>query len=105
MAMSNRARVGRTMELLTEGLTPFVERELKSHLGGYWVEKLAERTRVKITKGSVSWDAQSLLKAMVDNWRAFRACIVARANAYVAVHLCRYATSDAYRSCSCRHVI
>ncbi|HJK94426.1 MAG TPA: Swt1 family HEPN domain-containing protein [Polyangiaceae bacterium LLY-WYZ-15_(1-7)] len=82
--MSNRARVGRTMELLTEGLTPFVERELKSHLGGYWVEKLAERTRVKITKGSVSWDAQSLLKAMVDNWRdVFRKTLGHGERAYV----------------------
>ena len=52
------------------GLVPFVERELKSKLGGYWIEELTSRSRgIKREGDSVHWDTQALLKAMVDNWQ------------------------------------
>ena len=33
MAISNKDRISRALDLLREGLTPFVERELKARLG------------------------------------------------------------------------
>ncbi len=37
MAITNRERVGKAMDLLSEGLKPFVERELLAERGKYWV--------------------------------------------------------------------
>jgi len=37
MAISNHERVGRSMELLRQGVQPFIERELQAHHGKYWV--------------------------------------------------------------------
>ena len=69
MAVSNRDRVRKGMDQLVEGLVPFVERELKAKLGGYWKEEVSSRIRgLKVEDGTVQWDTQALLKAMVDNW-------------------------------------
>ena len=35
MAISNYERVGKALELLRDGLTPFVSRELEAKLGKY----------------------------------------------------------------------
>jgi hypothetical protein len=42
MAMTNRDRVGKALEVLSAGLVPFVERELKTVLGERWQEALAD---------------------------------------------------------------
>src|SRR6266498_3176503 len=42
MAITNRDRVGKALELLGQGLAPFVERELKSVLGAKWQDALTE---------------------------------------------------------------
>ena len=45
MAMSNRDRVRKGLDELVAGLAPFVERELKSKLGAYWVDELTSRSK------------------------------------------------------------
>ncbi len=42
MATSNKDRISRSLDHLRDGLTPFVERELKARLGDRWAEKLDE---------------------------------------------------------------
>ena len=37
MAITNQERVGKALDLLRDGLRPFVERELRAHLGKYWI--------------------------------------------------------------------
>ncbi|MHC5826054.1 MAG: Swt1 family HEPN domain-containing protein, partial [Nostoc sp.] len=37
MTVSNRERVGRVLDLLRDGLYPFVEREMRSIYGDKWV--------------------------------------------------------------------
>ena len=37
MAVTNQERIGKMLDLLKEGLTPFVERELKAHHAQQWV--------------------------------------------------------------------
>ncbi len=70
MAMSNRDRVRKGLDELVAGLAPFVERELKSKLGSYWVEDITSRSRdLKREGDGIHWDTQALLKAMVDNWQ------------------------------------
>mgnify|MGYP003383516563 FL=1 len=37
MTLSNHERVGKSLDLLREGLKPFVTRELEAKYGKYWV--------------------------------------------------------------------
>lgn len=36
MALSNQERVGKAMDLLRDGLNPFIEREMRSRFGDTW---------------------------------------------------------------------
>jgi Swt1-like HEPN len=44
MAISNRERVGKGLDLLASGLRPFAEREMKSQLGDTWQSALPDTT-------------------------------------------------------------
>lgn len=69
MAMSNRERVGRTLDILKRGLAPFVERELKAVYGDRWIGVtvgiVPERREAG---GKIDWDIQALLKLMWNQW-------------------------------------
>jgi predicted AAA+ superfamily ATPase len=69
MAVSNRDRIGKGLELMASGLRPYVERELKSRLGANW-----ERSAYETQRGSnqaVNWsDPQVLLSVMWEQWNA-----------------------------------
>ena len=71
MAITNHERVGKAMDLLKQGLSPFVDREIKSL---YKDKALAEATRflgedrLLSKKGIVEWDAAALLKLMWEAW-------------------------------------
>jgi predicted AAA+ superfamily ATPase len=73
MAITNRERVGKGLDLLAAGLRPFVERELKSHLGDNWQSALPEgggrglRARNQAVNLN---DPQTLLGVMWDQWNA-----------------------------------
>lgn len=70
MALTNRERVRKGLDVMKVGLIPFVERELKSKLGEYWIDELTSRSRgIRVERDGVHWDTQALLKAMVDNWQ------------------------------------
>ena len=70
MALSNRDRVGRALELLSGGLRPFVEREAQAAYGKYWVTRVTEHW-----PGELSWDgdaprldAAPLLRILWEQW-------------------------------------
>jgi predicted AAA+ superfamily ATPase len=71
MAITNHERVGKSMDLLKQGLAPFVEREFKSV---YKDKALLEATRylgddrLLAKKGIGEWDAAALLKLMWEAW-------------------------------------
>lgn len=71
MAISNHERVGKAMDLLKQGLAPFVERELKS---SYNDKALFEATRFigedrLLSKKTIGeWDTAALLKLMWEAW-------------------------------------
>ena len=72
MAISNRDRVGKTLELLGNGLAPFVEREFRAIHGDKWQEAAldgAPKATVgrKQPKANLS-DPQVLLAAMWNHW-------------------------------------
>ncbi len=71
--MTNRERIQRTLDLLREGLAPFVERELKARYGNDWPAKLDDARRYPLPRaldGGVDWDSQALFKTMIDNWQS-----------------------------------
>nr|MBA3352356.1 hypothetical protein [Blastocatellia bacterium] len=67
MAITNTERVGKAMELLREGLRPFVQRELKAEYGEQtWFEetkKMLTQQQLNFVKkkGEPEWDVAMLL--------------------------------------------
>ena len=68
MAITNHERVGTAMELLRQGLAPFVEGELNDKVKRNAVDMDVLR-RFEIDKPYREWDAAALLRLMGDNWR------------------------------------
>jgi len=72
LAITNHERVGKAIELLKEGLQPFVEREMKSQHKQQWL--IAARGSVADTQAHLfgasdpQWDAASLLSVMWNQW-------------------------------------
>ncbi len=74
MAVSNRDRVGRAMDLLREGLLPFVERELKAKHGDTWFEQARQAlgTDTQAARSATTpeaLDVANLLSILVGHWQ------------------------------------
>ncbi|MCC6174343.1 MAG: DUF499 domain-containing protein [Chloroflexi bacterium] len=74
MAITNYERVGKALELLREGLAPFIGRELQAQYGKYWITEATAGWR-----NELSWpasqeephlDVAALLRLMWDQWNA-----------------------------------
>lgn len=71
MALSNHERVGKALELLKDGLFPFIERELKSQYGDKWekeVKDILTDRRLGDSKGSKLHDVAVQLVIMDHAW-------------------------------------
>ncbi len=85
MAVSNRDRVGKALELLNKGLRPFIERELKAAHGSSWESVVRDAIRgIPAAKGqktqAINWDTQALLAIMEDQWQAVFTRVSAQQN-------------------------
>jgi predicted AAA+ superfamily ATPase len=67
MAVSNRERIGKGLEIMATGLRPFVERELQSSLGADWESIIPNQTPKAKGKNALN-DPQALLGVMLDQW-------------------------------------
>lgn len=74
MAITNHERVGKALDLLREGLTPFVEREMKAQHQQLWFEEL--KSAVSPAQASLfgseddpKWDIAAVLAVMWNRWR------------------------------------
>jgi predicted AAA+ superfamily ATPase len=69
MAITNQERVGKALDLLRDGLRPFVEREMKAVHGEAW-EKTAEQGFANMKfKGGIKWnDLANCLGVMINEW-------------------------------------
>ncbi len=70
MAITNHERVGKAMELLKSGLSPFVERELKTYQDGGATKaaRFIGEDRLNAKKPIAEWDAAALLNLMWESW-------------------------------------
>jgi len=73
MAMSNRDRIQRGLDLLRAGLVPLVERELAARLGVRWTDVVDQGRRYALRRGQhgeILWDNHALLGVVWDQWHA-----------------------------------
>jgi predicted AAA+ superfamily ATPase len=72
MAMSNSERIGKGLELLRDGLVPFVEREMKAKYAGQWKDQVLESTPKEQDwtdkDGQIQWDAHRVLLILWNQW-------------------------------------
>src|SRR6184192_3044407 len=73
MALSNHERVGKAMDLLKDGLRPFVEREMKAQHKQLWFEQAKSAVRDSQanlfgTEDKPRWDVAATLAVMWNQW-------------------------------------
>ncbi len=113
MAITNHERVGKMLELLTAGLAPFIERELKAaHVSDWFADTnraLADnRLKLEGTPDKPHWDAAAILATMWGQWNAvFRKTLGQAERTLVSelrdvrnrwAHQRPFSTDDAYRA-------
>jgi hypothetical protein len=111
MAINNHERVGKAMELLKQGLGPFVEREFRN----LYRDKAASEAlrflsddRNLVGKGVAEWDVAPLLKLMWEAWNdVFRRTLGPAERSLVSelrdlrnkwAHQQSFSSDDAYRA-------
>src|SRR6266702_328186 len=110
MAQSNHERVGRALEILNTGLTPFVEREMLAKHGERWRYEAARSLREQhlANEGGAHLDTQGLLLILWDQWhQVFRNVLGHAERSLVSelretrnkwAHQEPFSTDDAYRA-------
>src|SRR5271157_4884024 len=113
MAMSNHERVGKTLDLLKDGLQPFVEREMKAQHAQLWLDQCRDavpetQSHLFSGKGEPQWDSAALLAVMVNQWHVvFRKTLGQAERSFVSemkevrnrwAHQKPFSSSDAYRA-------
>ncbi len=71
MALTNQDRVTRTMSLLKDGLSPFVERELEAKHGKYWISSVTTHWHHDLNwqdDDTPHLDISPLLRIMWEQW-------------------------------------
>jgi hypothetical protein len=112
MAITNSERVGKALDVLKDGLRPYVERELKATYKDRWLETARPsfpdwQQPGKEGKG-LNWDTQALLQVMCELWNDCFKKILGPSERNLAfelrdvrnkwAHQKAFSTDDAYRA-------
>ena len=118
MAISNHERVGKALDVVKDGLQPFVEREMKSQHAQLWIEEArgaVSESQAHLFKkaGEPQWDAASLLAVMWNQWQlVFRKTLGQAERTLVSelrdvrnrwAHQNPFSSDDAYRALDSSH--
>ncbi|MBK6429951.1 Swt1 family HEPN domain-containing protein [Candidatus Amarolinea dominans] len=112
MAITNHERVGKALELLRDGLRPFVAREMENKHGKYWITTVTAAWPNELTwregEDEPQMDAAVLLRMMWDQWNVvFRDTLGFSERSLVSelrevrnkwAHQEPFSTDDAYRA-------
>src|SRR6266700_4068790 len=112
MAISNAERVGKALDLLNQGLYPFMKRELKANYGDAWFEQASSNLREyqmpRKGGGNEHWDTQALLLVMWDQWNVVFRNVLGKAERSLVselgdvrnrwAHQEPFSTDDTYRA-------
>lgn len=94
IVQSNHERVGKGLELLSRGLKPFVERELRSRFGNAWEEPARKLSPF----GKLNWaDPKLLLDLIQDQWNALFANSLGRVERSFVIELLDWRNKWAHR--------
>ena len=112
MAITNSERVGKSLDLLRDGLRPYVERELKATYKDRWMEaagpSFPDWQRAGRDGKGLNWDTQALLQVMCELWQDCFRKLLGPSDRNVAfelrdvrnkwAHHKAFSTDDAYRA-------
>jgi hypothetical protein len=112
MAITNSERVGKALDVLKDGLRPFVERELKATYKNLWLETAKPSFPNWQQPGKdgegLNWDSQAILQVMCDLWNDCFKKILGPSERNLAfelrdvrnkwAHQKAFSTDDAYRA-------
>src|SRR5438552_2852116 len=111
MALTNHERVGKALELLKDGLLPFVEREFTAQHGRYWITNVTATWRNEVgwrDDGEPHLDVSLVLRLMWEQWNeTFRRTLGFAERSLVSelrdvrnkwAHQEPFSTDDAYRA-------
>ncbi|HEY1754439.1 MAG TPA: Swt1 family HEPN domain-containing protein [Bryobacteraceae bacterium] len=112
MAITNSERVGKALDLLKDGLRPYVERELKATYKDRWVDtarpSFPDWQKVSKDGKGMNWDTQALLQVMCELWNDCFKKILGPSDRNLAfelrdvrnkwAHQKAFSTDDAYRA-------
>jgi predicted AAA+ superfamily ATPase len=111
MAITNNERVGKALDLVKEGLAPFIERELRNAYGGRALDEARHHVlndKLNVDRPLAEWDAAPLLALMWDAWNdVFRRTLGQAERTYVSelrgvrtrwAHQETFSGDDAYRA-------
>ena len=112
MAITNSERVGKALELLKDGLRPYVERELKATYKDRWIEtarpSFPDWQQAGRSGKELNWDTQALLQVMCELWQDCFKKILGPSDRNLAfelrdvrnkwAHQKAFSTDDAYRA-------
>jgi len=75
MALSNRDRIKKSLELMRQGLLPFIKREMESVYGSKWIQQARDALSMdkyapKTKSAKINWDSQAVLKTMIKEWNS-----------------------------------
>jgi predicted AAA+ superfamily ATPase len=112
MAISNHERVGKALDLLKDGLRPFVEREMKGQYQQSWFDEFRhalppQQASFFPDEGGARWDAAAVLAGIWSKWNeVFRKTLGQAERTLVSelrearnkwAHQIPFSTDDAYR--------
>ncbi len=110
--ITNYDRVGRTLDLLRQGLTPFAQQELQAAYGDKWRDRVIElfpndTEVVTVVAGKDPWDCQIVLVTMWQLWNdVFKKTLGHSERSLISelrtfrndwAHQKQFSTDDAYR--------
>jgi predicted AAA+ superfamily ATPase len=112
MAITNHERVGKALDLLKDGLAPFVEREMKAQYREQWMSSArasaGDALAAQFRGPEPQWDSASLLAVMWNQWNdVFRKTLGQAERTLVSelrdvrnkwAHQKPFSTDDAYRA-------
>lgn len=112
MAITNSERVGKALDILKDGLRPYVERELRATYKNRWLETAKPSFPNWQQPGkdgeALNWDSQAILQVMCDLWNDCFKKILGPSERSLAfelrdvrnkwAHQKAFSTDDAYRA-------
>jgi predicted AAA+ superfamily ATPase len=115
MTVSNHDRVGKLMELLRDGLRPFLEREMKAVHGERWTAVLAGAAAAgrAPTSADPPRDIQAILKIIGEHWNSVFGRVLGRSDRSLVfelqdtrnhwAHQENFSSDDVYRAMDSAH--